>query len=247
MEAASASLRTPDRLWPLVLVSAAIHAVLVGVGALARPPPALDLDQKPIVAKLVRLGEKRPEQWLPRKDAAPPPAAAPASAVPVPAPTPAPTRPAAVPSPGAPPAPPRSPAAAAGKASDTLSRTLSRLGKEQAASRESWGDPSGSLEGDTSEASEGDRYLGLVTQALQSSYRLPATLSDQERLYLKATVILTIEPDGRISGFRFERRSGHEGFDQALERAVRQTRLPPPPAGLRQAYRTTGLGVNFRM
>jgi colicin import membrane protein len=247
MPGASAAARHPDRIWPLVLVSLALHAVAVGAGAMARPGPTLDLEQKPIVAKLVRLGEKRPEQWLPRKEAEPPPPTA-AAAVPVPSETPSPPRPAATPAPKAPLAPPR-PSAAAGssRGSDTLQRTLRRLGKEKAQERDVWGDPAGSPEGDASDGSEGDRYLGLVTQALQANYRLPATISEQDRLHLKATVVLTIQPDGRISALRFERASGNPSFDQALERAVRQTRLPPPPAELRRAYATTGLGVNFRM
>jgi colicin import membrane protein/protein TonB len=118
---------------------------------------------------------------------------------------------------------------------------------DRLASKERWGDPSGVPQGDATDASEGDRYLGLVTQALQSSYRLPATLSEQERVYLHATVVLTIEPDGRVSSFRFERRSGNASFDQALEHAVRESRLPPPPPELRQRYRTIGLGVNFKV
>jgi colicin import membrane protein/protein TonB len=248
MPGASVAARRPDRLWPLVLVSLALHAVAVGAGAVARPGPALDVEQKPIVARLVRLGEKRPEQWLPRKEAESPPPPAAAAAVPVPAETPAPSRPAAAPAAKAAPAPPRAPGAApSSRGSDTLQRTLQRLGKEKALERSAWGDPTGSPEGEASDASEGDRYLGLVTQALQSNYRLPATLSDQDRLHLKATVVLTIQPDGRISAFRFEKASGNPAFDQALERAVRQTRLPPPPAELRRAYATTGLGVNFRM
>jgi colicin import membrane protein/protein TonB len=147
------------------------------------------------------------------------------------------------------PAPPR-PASAAtgGKGSDALSRALDKVRKDdKLASKERWGDPAGLPEGDATDASEGDRYLGLVTQALQSSYRLPATISEQERLHLQAIVVITIEPDGRVSSFRFERRSGNAAFDQALERAVRDSRLPPPPQELRQRYRTVGLGVNFKV
>lgn len=236
----------PDRIWPLVLASLALHAVAIGAGAMARPGPMVDLGQKPIVAKLVRLGEKRPEQWLPRKAAEPPPPAAAPAAVPVASETPSPPRPAAAPAPAAP-APARAGATSSSRASDTLKRTLQRLGKEKAMEREAWGDPAGSPEGEASDASEGDLYLGLVTQALQSNYRLPATISEQDRLHLKATVVLTIQPDGRISAFRFEKASGNPAFDLALERAVRQTRLPPPPPELRRAYATTGLGVHFRM
>ncbi len=245
-------LRRPDRLWPLLLASLALHAAVLGVAFYVRPPAIVPLDQKPIVAKLVRLGEKRPEQWLPRREV-PVAEAAPAApnAVPVPAPPAPPQKTVALPSPKpAPkPSPPR-PASATpgGKGSDALSRALDKVRKNDAlASKERWGDPSGSPLGEATDASEGDRYLALVTQALQSSYRLPATISEQERMYLKATVVLTVEPDGKVSSFRFEKRSGNAAFDQALERAVRDSRLPPPPPELRQRYRTVGLGVNFKI
>ena len=254
MDGASALLRRPDRLWPLVLLSLALHAVAVGASILVRPPAIVNLDQKPIVAKLVRLGEKRPEQWLPRHDV-PPPEAAPAAPDAVPVPAPAPAAPAqkavALPAPKVAPKPsPPRPASATpgGKGSDALSRAMDRVRKDdKLASKERWGDPSGVPQGDATDGSEGDRYLGLVTQALQSSYRLPATLSEQERLFLHATVVLTIEADGRVSSFRFEKRSGNSAFDQALEHAVRESRLPPPPPEFRQRYRTIGLGVNFKV
>src|SRR6266545_4633720 len=71
----ASALSRRDRLWPAALGSAVVHAVVL-VWALARAaPPAIDLEQKAIVAKLVRLGEKRPEQFLPRKEAAPAPRA----------------------------------------------------------------------------------------------------------------------------------------------------------------------------
>ena len=70
------ALGRPDRLWPAVLVSVAVHAGLMGWALARRAGPEIDLSQKPIVAKLVRLGEKRPESYLPRKEAAPEPARA---------------------------------------------------------------------------------------------------------------------------------------------------------------------------
>lgn len=256
MTGESALLRRPDRLWPLVVVSVALHAGFGAVAFLVRPPAIVNLDQKPIVAKLVRLGEKRPEQWLPRRDV-PPAEAAPRAPDAVPVPVPAPPAPAertvALPAPKV--APPKTPppprpasATTGGKGSDALSRALEKVkNDDKLASKERWGDPGGIPDGDATDGTEGDRYLGLVTQALQSSYRLPATISEQERLHLNAIVIITIEPDGRVASFRFERRSGNAAFDQALERAVRESRLPPPPPELRQRYRTVGLGVNFKV
>ncbi len=221
-----------ERLWPVVLASAAAHAALLAWGALHRPPPAVDLSQKPIVAKLVRLGEKRPEAFLPRKEEAPAPPSAPAA---VPVPGPAPKAPSPPPRPG--PARP-----------DPLASAMDRIRREQAlGSPPRYGDPSGSPEGQASDAEEGDRYLALVTQVLKANYRLPSTLSEKDRMFLKATVVLSIEPDGRVSHFRFEQRSGNASFDDALERSIRQARLPPPPPEMRERYRSVGLGVHFHM
>jgi colicin import membrane protein len=119
--------------------------------------------------------------------------------------------------------------------------------EQKAAEAPRWGDPRGDAKGDASEAGEGDRYLALAVLALQENYRVPATLSDKERLHLRATVILYVEPSGAIREFRFETRSGNDAFDAALERAIRATRLPPPPASMRDAWRRVGLGVNFHI
>ncbi len=226
-----------DRIWPAVLVSLAVHAGLVVV-AVVRRPPAIDLDQKPIVAKLVRLGEKRPEEWLPRKEAPPPPAP---EAPPAPAPSPA-----VVTAKPAPTVTKQTPPPAVKPAGGSpLASVMSKMQKEVA--RERWGDPNGDPAGDSSEGSEGDRYLALVHGALQSAYRLPSTISERERMFLKATVVLYVEPDGKVTNWRFESRSGNDAYDGALERAIRQVRLPPPPAELRERFRRGGVGVNFHL
>lgn len=239
-----------ERLWPVVLVSAAVHAGAIAFAFLYQPAPRVDLSQKPIVAKLVRLGEKRPEQWLPRKEEAPPaPAAAPE---PAPAPPQAAEPPKTVP-PAAPMAAPvrptpgprarvRGPTAGG---TDVLSSVLSRVKREQSLSEPQWGDPDGDPRGDSAEGA-GDQYLALVERSLRESYVLPATLSDADRVRLQATVVLYIEPDGRVARFAFEKRSGSPAFDDALERAIRAARLPPPPAELRGRYRSEGLGVVYR-
>jgi colicin import membrane protein/protein TonB len=219
------------RLWPAVLVSAAVHAALIALGA-RQAGPAIDLEQKPIVAKLVRLGEERPKEYLPRKEEPPPQAAAAPDTVDIGGPT----------APATPPAAKRAPTPTAGR---SLSDVLSRVQKQVDESR--YGDPQGDPAGDASDAEAGDRYLALAIRALQSNYRLPATISEQERLYLKATVVLYVEPDGRIDRFRFESRSGNSAYDDALERAIRQTRLPPPPPEVRESYRRIGLGVKFHI
>jgi len=232
-----------ERLWPAVLVSAGAHVALAGWAVVRQPPPLIDLEQKPIVAKLVRLGEKRPEQWLPRKEeAAPAPAPAPAAPA---APSLAPPKPAA-PSVKAK-APPRAAAAPspAPSSGQSLSSILSKVRKEAVAEKQ-WGDPGGDAAGD-SDVAEGDQYLAQIQRALHANYVAPSTISERERLYLEASVTLWVEPDGRITRWRQEKSSGNPTFDGAVERALRQTsRVPPPPDTMRDALRRQGISLVFQ-
>ena len=236
-----------ERLWPLVVVSVLAHAAVIAAALLHKPSAQIDLEQRPIVAKLVRLGEKRPQQFLPRKEeAAPPPAAA--VPVPVPAQKPQPPAPPAAPVAQAKPtAPaPKAPAPKAAGKSDVLASVLSRVRRDKALSEPAYGDPQGDPLGDASEASAGDQYLALVERSLRESYVLPATISDRDRLHLKATVILYIDADGQVLRYTFESKSGNGAFDAALDRAIRAARIPPPPNDLRKKYRNEGLGVVYR-
>lgn len=244
-----------DRLWPALSVSVAVHLAAV-VWVMLRPsPPPLDLDKQAIVAKLVRLGPRKPESWLPTKDAARAPApAAPAPAAPVVATPQAPAPRPAAPSPGARPAPSApgrtAPAAGSGGASGSpggtsLASILQRVERET--QREAWGDPDGDPGGDADAGSEGDRYLGLVVRELKRNYEVPKTIPPQDLASLKATVILRIDSNGRIASHDFERRSGNPSYDAALSRAIARTQLPPPPPELRAHYARVGLGVNFHL
>jgi colicin import membrane protein/protein TonB len=242
---ASSALHRKDRIWPAVAASVAVHAAVGSLALVNRPPPRLDLDQRPIVAKLVRLGEARPKELLPRKDEAPPPAAAPEPA-PAPAPAPA-AAPVSVPGPKAVAAPRAARPAAAERSAQPraggtrLASVLSQLKQEMQA-----GSPDGDPLGDSSEA-VGDQYHALVVQALRQNYRLPPTISERDRLHLTGTVVLFIDGDGRILRYEVTRKSGNPIFDDALERAVRDTRFAPPPAASRDAYRRVGLEVQFRI
>jgi colicin import membrane protein/protein TonB len=246
MAVPQSALARHDRLWPAVAVSLAIHAAL-GAAAVARRQPPLALEQKPIVARLVRLGEKRPKEYLPRKEAGPPepapqPAAPPAPVPSAPAAPIAPARTAEARPPKAPPATSRGPVSGSGA---SLSSVLSKVRRQVDDAR--WGDPSGDPAGDASEGSAGDTYLALVQRSLQTNYQLPSTLSQRELLYLKGTVVLYIEPDGTVRRSQFVQRSGNTAFDEALERTILRTRLPPPPDALRELYRSTGLQVIFHL
>jgi colicin import membrane protein len=232
-----------DRFWPAVLVSAILHVALAAWGITRRPAPEIDLDQKPIVARLVRLGQKRPEEYLPRKEAAPPPAPpAPAAAPVLPAPAKAPAAP-AKPAPNAPPAKPAP--SSTGRSGTTLASVLSKVQRE--AAQDQWGSPDGDPEGDSETGSEGDRYYALAKRELESNYILPKTISQTESLHLGATIVLLVDASGRIIGHRFEQRSGNAAYDAALERAIQASKLPPPPPDLRERFRTAGIGVKFHL
>jgi colicin import membrane protein len=240
----ASALARRERLWPAVTASALAHALVVIWALVRAPPPAIDLEQKPIVAKLVRLGEKKPEEWLPRKEQPPPPPPA--------APSPAPAVPSAPAKPAAPAAdakaakaPPAPPAPSPGGKGATLASVLSKVQREVEESR--WGSPDGDPMGDSETGTEGDRYLALVVRELQSHYNVSKTISDRELVQLGATVVLRLDASGRVLGHAFERRSGNAGYDAALERAIAAARLPPPPPELRERFRTTGLGVNFHL
>lgn len=256
-------------------VSVVIHAVafaglvgtslLDGCGGKAR-------DEKPVVAKLVRLGTPRDERLLPRLPTAPavPPARKDAPEVtpgkelqtpppkpePKPEPTPPPpeTKPVPVPTPEPKPVPQAPPQqATAPKTAETAPKSnlddimkrfaaADRRGKAEDLPGQLDGDP----EGDAEQAAEGERYLALLQKRLRDNYVLPSTIPEAERVRLQALVRITIEKNGRISNFRIEKGSGNPQYDAALNSAVQKSSpLPPPPEHLLRTYRE-GFPVRFR-
>lgn len=242
-----------DRFWPAALASIAVHAAAIAIAVKASSLPAIELRQTPIKARLVRLGEKKPENYLPQKESPPapappptapaPPAAEPPPTTPPPAAPPAPT--AKAPPTTAPTKPSARPASArpGATAGGGIASALARYEKD--VQRERWGDPNGDPEGDSDEGSEGERYLALLVRALQANYQLPTTIPEKERLYLQSVVILWIDGDGRIVRWKMEKPSGNPAFDDALERAIGKTHAPPPPDAERRTYRDRGVEVTF--
>ena len=149
-----------------------------------------------IVARLVRLGEPRPKELLPRKEAAaapgprrpPPPRSSPPPATPA-APAPRPGRPRRAPATPAPadgPAAPR-PGRGGSPASSRGMKQERRRGRPRRR-------PAGRLRG------EGDQYLAQVVRALRRSYGVPSTIGEQERLYLRRTSSSSSSPTAACSG-----------------------------------------------
>lgn len=249
------------------LVSLGLHAgivlALVAVSVLGEskePAPT----QKPM---LVRLGKPRPSEWLPRKPTAPPvppaaktaPVAAPGekSAPLPPQPEARPTPPKPEPKPEAKPAPtpaaaPATQAAAPRDAKQDSKAKLDDIMKRFQAgaiagpAEEFPGQLDGHAEGDSDRA-EGEAYYALLEKRVKDQYKLPATISERERMYLNATVRIFIEANGRISRSQIVQGSGNATFDSALEAAVqRASPVPPPPPHLVKLLAREGVDLNFR-
>jgi len=223
---------------PALLLAIAFHVLIFSAAFLLprlfdRPPPL----RKPIIAHLVAQGRPRDPKLLPRKES-PPPAAA---ATPAPAPV-ASTRTAA----------PSAPQRREPTRRELMERALARAaGKASPESREPpdperAGSPEGSVEGTAASAEEGDAYFTAVHDAILEHYVVPSVISERERLYLSASVLAYIGPDGRILKHDFQKKSGNDFFDQALELAIQQTKLPPPPPDLARSLRNDGVVLNFR-
>jgi colicin import membrane protein len=192
------------------------------------PPP-----RKPIIAHMVALGKPRDAKLLPRKES-PPPVAASSSGL---------TAPSKAPS---------TPARKEPTRSELMERALARAaGKATPETREPpdperAGSATGSVEGTAASAEEGDAYFTAVHDAILEHYVVPSVISERERLYLAASVVAFIGPDGRILRHEFQQKSGNAFFDQALELAIQQTKLPPPPPDLARSLRDSGVVLNFR-
>jgi colicin import membrane protein/protein TonB len=232
-----------------------IAALLLHAGAVAAGwylPKLLDHPvslRKPVIARLVAQGTPRPKGQLPKKERPPPPAAEPA-----PAPSIASTKPSSLP------APTRSARTSSKSTSHTpsrrelMERALARAGAQSDTSRirdelplaEREGLPEGSPQGTAATAEEGDKYFTAVHDAILANYVLPSVISERERLYLKATLVAFIGPDGSLLRHQILKPSGNALFDQALELALQKTKLPAPPAELVRSLRNDGVELNFK-
>lgn len=222
---------------PGVALAVLLHASVFGAALYLpllfdRPTPL----RKPIIAHMVALGKPRDPHLLPRKDTAPPAAAA----APV-------SRPSLKSAPAAPAVVKHEPTRR-----ELMERALARAaGKAAPEAREEpdperAGSPQGSPEGTAQTAEEGDAYFTAVHDAILENYVVPSVISERERLYLSATVLAYIGPSGQILKHEFQKKSGNHFFDEALDLAIQRSKLPPPPADLAASLRDSGVVLNFR-
>lgn len=239
--------KAPLRPW--VVGSALVHALAIAAAWLYSAflaAPRIDLDQKPIQATLVRLGQERDDKLLPRKEEELPPPPpeeeaaevesepeppAEAIALPAPAPSPTPT--------------PRKKTEAVSEAErrKRLFGAFSKTGKR--APEEVEGRADGDVLGDAARQ-EGDRYWGMLRAQVRRHYDVAQAIPERERLYLKAQVTMQLGRTGEVLDVRLTRPSGNALFDAAVVSAVKKAApFSPPPEALRHALQWRGVTLEF--
>lgn len=229
---------------PGLVLAVVLHAAVFGSAFFLprlfdRAPPL----RKPIIARMVALGKPRDPHLLPRRESPPPPAAAAPLAGPI-------TPGSAAKAPGS--KAPSVPQKRAPTRQELMQRALAHAAgratpeSKEAPDPERAGSPTGSPEGTAQSAEEGDAYFTAVHDAILEKYVVPSVISERERLYLAASVVAWIGPNGQILKHQFEKKSGNAFFDQALELAIQQAKLPPPPPEIAKSLRDTGVVLNFK-
>lgn len=237
-----AYLKPQPLVWLAILGSAALHGLLVlalVIGGIVKEN-AKPLKQRAIITRILKKGKKRPKNQLPHKDVKVKPAARPPAPIPSPKAAKTPT---AKPSKPAPAKAPRRK-----DYTRSMSSALAALADDSKKSDyENDGDPDGAEDGDSLIASKGRVYETKVYKAIKAQYSVPELIKPSERMFLNATVVITLNASGHIKDFSFEKRSGKDVFDSAIENAVRRAApFPAPPSELADRYSSVGIGINFR-
>lgn len=125
---------------------------------------------------------------------------------------------------------------------DALRRIADKVGDE-----EPEGNPEGSAYGEADgKVNLLQAYYGKLHDRVKAFYMVPAIISEAERRRLVAVVVIYVGQDGAIIKHEFEQESGNDAFDSALEAALqRASPLPVPPAFLRDQLRD-GVALRFR-
>ncbi len=235
-----------------LLISLIGHAALFAAISLAsylQLGPAIDLNQKPINASLVRLGKPRDPKLLPR-NTEPPPEEQKQAPPPEP-PKPAEVKPAVpVPDPKAVSIAPTDKKAPDRSGADRRKQLLSAFNRSSKSTVRNIEEIEGQLDGDpngNSAIQEGERYFGLLKAQVQRNYDVSQTIPEQERLHLKAQVIVLIGRTGDVLKVQLARSSGNELFDSSVLAAVKKASpFAPPPDHLRDPLQKKGIALEFR-
>ncbi len=197
--------------------------------------PKVNLEPTPIKASLVRLGKKRPDELLPRKEEAPPPTREKPAEVAVQKPV----------ADNAVKIPDKNAKPEKEQPRRSLSDVLASASR-QARPEELEGEEDGDVNGDSARQ-EGERYFGLLTSVVRRNYDVSSTIDESERIRLKASVALRIGAGGELLNVELTRPSGNELFDSAVLGAVKKAApFTAPPAHLREALKKDGVELVFK-
>jgi colicin import membrane protein len=232
-------------------LAALLHGlVLAAALVLPRLFPGEPKLRRPIIAHMVALGKPRDQKLLPRMEEPPPPPTA-AQVHPASAP------PQIDPSTKAPSVPERTtpktsaPAKRPPTRAELMARALAGVTSDARRTRDRTPDPEragaadGSPIGSAASAEIGEKYYGEIYEIIHANYVVPSVVSERERLFLKASMVIWIGRDGRILRHKLEKPSGNRFFDDALETALAQSKLPPPPPELAHDLGSEGVVLNF--
>ena len=226
----------PSGAAPYVAASVLAHLALGAAGlalSVLLAGPRVSLEQVPIKASLVRLGVKRDEALLPRKEEAPAPPRVEPEVVTLPSREAAPVKPA-------------TPSKPADKPQDTKKSLFDAFHRSAASASEAEGSPDGDRAGDSAKQ-EGEKYFGLLKAVVQRNYDVSDTIPEAERRALKAEVQLFIGPAGDLIDARLSHPSGNALFDAAVLAAVQKARpFTAPPEHLKGPLRAQGVAIVFR-
>jgi hypothetical protein len=229
---------------PLIVVGIAVSLLLHGGMAAAilvdrnKQVAPITVPREFVVARMVRLGQKRPKSWLPVIPART--SQAPRKAVGL------------TDNEHAAPARKRSPEerpadaveAKALRRADTLAKVFAEAQKET----DQEGDPSGSPGGTATEATPGDEYATACLEEVRKYWTVPpeALLSESVLAGLTAEVRLIIDQKGKVHQVTVKRASRNRHFDAGLNDALgRLTKLPAPPKDLTKGHALVGILLLF--
>jgi TonB family protein len=103
------------------------------------------------------------------------------------------------------------------------------------------GDPNG----DAARA-EGERYWGILTAQVRRHYDVSQTIPEQERIRLRARVVLKISRTGEVLQANLSQSSGNALFDNAVLSAVKKASpFSPPPEAVRDLLQRDGVQMEF--
>jgi TonB family protein len=234
----------PTPIVPFVAVSLIAHvvaAVSLSVFSWLFAPARMTLDPEPIKASLVRLGKKRDEKLLPRKEETPPPAESKSSPTPVPVPK---EQAVALPSKDAKPEPKKDAAKDTKDGKKSLFEAFNKTARVSPPD-EIEGAQDGDKDGDSAKQ-EGERYFGLLSAVVKRNYDVSDTIPEAERRTLRAIVKLRLGSTGELLDVDLSKNSGNDLFDAAVLGAIRKAApFGPPPEHLRDSLKKTGVALVF--